>query len=82
MGEKYGARSASLDKVRMNGLNNYAAATPALDAEHVYVFWPGMEETLLVALTHEGREVWTAEAAGEPDPAWDGQLADCGRAST
>jgi outer membrane protein assembly factor BamB len=54
----------SLDKVRMNGLNNYAAATPALDADHVYLFWPGMEETLLVALTHEGHEVWTQKLPG------------------
>jgi len=29
-----------LDKFRMNALNNYAAATPALDTGHVYLFWP------------------------------------------
>jgi outer membrane protein assembly factor BamB len=54
----------SLSKVRMNTLNNYAAATPALDADHVYVFWPGVEETVLVALTHEGHEVWTRKLPG------------------
>ncbi len=49
----------SLNKVQMNTLNSYASATPALDADHVYLFWPGMEETILAALTHAGREVWT-----------------------
>jgi outer membrane protein assembly factor BamB len=57
-------KETSLDKVRMNALNNYATATPALDAEHVYVFWPGVEETTLTALTQEGREVWAAKLPG------------------
>jgi outer membrane protein assembly factor BamB len=53
-----------LNKVEMNTLNSYASATPALDAEHVYLFWPGMEETTLAALTHDGREVWTIKLPG------------------
>jgi len=57
-------KERDLDKVRMNALNHYASATPALDADHVYVFWPGVEETTLAALTHDGREVWTAPLPG------------------
>ena len=48
-----------LGKVPMNALNSHASATPALDGEHVYVAWPGAEETTLTALTHDGTEVWT-----------------------
>jgi outer membrane protein assembly factor BamB len=63
-GREVWRKEYGLDKVRMNALNNYAAATPALDAEHVYLFWPGVDETTLVALTHDGREVWTRKLPG------------------
>jgi len=53
-----------LSKVPMNALNHYASATPALDGERVYVLWPGVEETTVVALTHGGDEVWTAKLPG------------------
>jgi outer membrane protein assembly factor BamB len=53
-----------LNKLPMNGLNNYAAATPALDAEQVYVFWPDKEQPTLAALAHDGREIWTAKLPG------------------
>lgn len=39
--------------------NSYASATPALDAEHVYVTWSTPEQYLVLALKHsDGREVW------------------------
>ncbi len=63
-GREVWRKEHGLDKVRMNTLNNYAAATPALDAEHVYLFWPGVDETTLVALTQDGREVWTRKLPG------------------
>lgn len=53
-----------LVKHPMNGLNNYAAATPALDAEQIYTIWPGPQEVRVVALTHGGQEVWTAKLPG------------------
>jgi outer membrane protein assembly factor BamB len=63
-GREVWRKECGLDKVRMNALNNYAAATPALDDDHIYLFWPGVEETTLVALTHDGREVWTTKLPG------------------
>lgn len=63
-GREVWRKEYGLDKVRMNTLNNYAAATPALDIEHVYLFWPGVDETTLAALTHDGREVWTRKLPG------------------
>ncbi|MBN2312680.1 MAG: PQQ-binding-like beta-propeller repeat protein [Sedimentisphaerales bacterium] len=48
----------TLAKYRVNDLNSYATATPTVDADHVYVLWPAKNETILVALDHEGNKVW------------------------
>jgi outer membrane protein assembly factor BamB len=58
-GRELWRKEFSLDKHPMNALNSYASATPALDADQVYVLWPGPVEARLTALTHDGREVWT-----------------------
>ena len=63
-GRELWRKEQTLAKLPMNALNNYAAATPALDAEQVYLIWPGPEEMTLVALTHDGRDVWTAKLPG------------------
>jgi outer membrane protein assembly factor BamB len=63
-GRELWRKECGLDKVPMNTLNNYASATPALDDERIYLFWPGVEQTLLVALTHDGREAWTTKLPG------------------
>ena len=38
--------------------NSYAASTPAVDAERVYVVWNEPEHYLLTALDHDGKTVW------------------------
>ena len=43
---------------KMHRDNSYAAATPALDAERVYVTWSTPKQVTLAALDHEGKEVW------------------------
>jgi outer membrane protein assembly factor BamB len=43
---------------RLNRDNSYASSTPAVDKDHVYVYWTTPEKVTLLALTHEGREVW------------------------
>lgn len=63
-GRELWRKEQTLAKLPMNALNNYAAATPALDAEQVYLLWPGPEEVTLAALTHEGREVWASKLPG------------------
>ena len=57
-------RQEDLSKYPINSLNSYASATPAVDAERVYVLWPGAEQTLLTALSHEGHELWGAAFSG------------------
>jgi len=48
----------ALSKYRPNTLNSFATATPAVDADHVYVLWTSPEVTILTALNHEGTEIW------------------------
>jgi outer membrane protein assembly factor BamB len=43
---------------RRHQLNSFASATPALDAERVYVVWSTPDEYTLTALTHGGDVVW------------------------
>lgn len=38
--------------------NNLASATPAADARQVYITWGTPKEVVLLALTHDGKEVW------------------------
>src|SRR6185369_5582093 len=38
--------------------NSYAASTPTVDAERVYVVWNEPEHYLLAALDHDGKTVW------------------------
>jgi len=45
----------------LNSLNSFACTTPPVDAERVYFFWGTPEAQPLVALTHDGKEVWRAD---------------------
>jgi outer membrane protein assembly factor BamB len=47
-----------LNKYRPNKLNSFATATPAVDADKVYVLMTSPKETVLAALNHEGTEIW------------------------
>lgn len=49
---------------RMNVLNSYATATPAVDAEAVYVLWPTAEKIILAAISHDGDEIWRRTFGG------------------
>ena len=55
------SKAYTLNPLKMNRLNSYAASTPAVDADHVYVVWYGANQTLVMALYHNGREVWTRD---------------------
>jgi len=48
----------------MNPRNSYATATPVVDADHVYALWPTPKETILVALDHDGGEIWRRTFGG------------------
>lgn len=46
---------------RKHADNSFASATPAVDGRRVYVCWGGPGEYLVVALDHEGNEVWRTD---------------------
>jgi len=48
-----------LAKSKLNGLNNYASSTPAVDKTGLYVFGPSGNELLLSALGHNGHKKWS-----------------------
>src|SRR4051794_19924456 len=41
--------------------NSYASATPAVDEAGVYVSWSTPESLSLMALTHDGKDLWTRD---------------------
>jgi len=54
----------SLTPFRPNPRNSYATTTPVVDDDHVYVLWPTPKETILVALDHDGGEIWRRTFGG------------------
>lgn len=51
-------REYESETYRMNRDNSYASSTPAVDKDHVYVYWTAPEEVTVLALDHKGKEVW------------------------
>ncbi len=43
---------------RKHRFNSFASGSAAVDDRHVYVCWSTPEQFLVLALTHQGREVW------------------------
>lgn len=50
-----------LGKYHINARNSYASSTPAVDEEHLYLTWLDGGRVTLVALAHDGNEVWRRE---------------------
>lgn len=57
-------RQYGLTPYRFHRDNSYAAATPAVDANHVYVLWQTRNEMILAAMDHQGREIWRRDLPG------------------
>src|SRR5205823_2447634 len=51
-------RDFSLTPFPRHEFNSFAASTPTVDAERVYVVWNEPEHYLLTALDHDGKTVW------------------------
>lgn len=60
-GRRRWAREFAGTRDRKHADNSLASATPAVDARHVYVCWGTPKEYLVIALDHDGREVWRAD---------------------
>ena len=51
-------RSYPSTTYKHHAFNSYASSTPALDDKHVFVCWSTPEEFTLLALDHEGHDLW------------------------
>ena len=45
-------------KHRIHRDNSFASSSPAADAERVYAYWADPDKVTLLALTHDGKDVW------------------------
>ena len=45
----------------LHQFNSFAASTPAVDAERVYVTWANPEHNLITALDHAGKQLWQTD---------------------
>lgn len=46
---------------RKHKLNSYASSTPAVDHRHIYWSWTTDQQHLVLAVDHQGREVWRTD---------------------
>lgn len=54
-------RSFSSKPHHLHTRNTYAASTPTVDSDYIYVAWSEPEHTFLKCFTHEGEEVWSRD---------------------
>jgi outer membrane protein assembly factor BamB len=57
-------RTFDLVPYDMHRDNSYAAATPAVDKDHVYIIWYSPDKTVVIALNHSGQEAWRKSLGG------------------
>ncbi|MBC8355022.1 MAG: PQQ-binding-like beta-propeller repeat protein [Planctomycetes bacterium] len=48
----------AFEKYKQQKNNSFASSTPTVDANHVYVLWHSKQTSPLVAVGHDGKEVW------------------------
>ena len=51
-------REFTSSKFPIHARSSFASSTPAVDGDRVYAAWASPEETMLVALDHQGQTIW------------------------
>jgi outer membrane protein assembly factor BamB len=57
-GKKLWSKTFDSKPHHLHGRNTFAASTPTVDADHVYLAFANPDQTILVALSHEGEQIW------------------------
>lgn len=57
-GEQQWETNFQQEVYRIHGRNSFAASTPAIDKDHVYVTYADSDHTMLVAVDHDGIKKW------------------------
>lgn len=52
-------RTFPFSSYKKHARNSYASSTPAVDADHVYLPWYSPDGSTLLALDHQGNDVWS-----------------------
>jgi outer membrane protein assembly factor BamB len=60
-GQRLWTREFTGEKHGKHQDNSFASATPAVDERHLYVTWGSPKDYLVVALDHDGKEVWRVD---------------------
>ena len=63
-GQMLWQKTFALLPFKMNPDNSYAAATPAVDQDFVYIIWYATEKTIVIAVDHKGKPVWQTDLDG------------------
>ncbi|MFK7737269.1 MAG: PQQ-binding-like beta-propeller repeat protein [Pirellulaceae bacterium] len=58
-GKELWRKSFSSSTYRFHKRSSYASSTPCVDAERVYFTWATPDEVSMMAVTHDGEEVWS-----------------------
>lgn len=58
-GERIWTHVSAFEPHKQHRFNSFASATPALDAQGVYIVWSSGNALIALALDHEGEERWT-----------------------
>lgn len=54
-------RDYPLEDFHHHALNSHATSTPTVDEKGIYSLWYDEDKTIVVALNHDGEELWTRE---------------------
>jgi outer membrane protein assembly factor BamB len=65
-GRSLWTRSFDFTPYHTHDFNTSASSTPTVDAERAYVVWPEPERYTIVALRHDGQEVWRRDLGAYP----------------
>lgn len=57
-GEKIWEKSFPSQPHHLHKQSSYASGSPAVDEKHVYFAWASPSSIVLIAMTHDGQEVW------------------------
>ena len=57
-GEQIWAKSFDSKVYKVHNQNSFASGTPAVDKDHVYLTYANPNQTMVVALTHDGEQKW------------------------
>ncbi len=60
-GKQRWRKASSFAQYKKHKNNSYAASSPTVDAEQVYVLWHAREASLLIAYSHAGDESWRCD---------------------